>query len=269
MRVSWNEVTLTRLLNAARRRVLGFPHRLSFVFSKRGRENVRALSKLKNIHKGETAILLANGPSLASEDLSCTKTFRTFGLNRVYLGLEKFGVELDYLVCVNNLVLSQFSNELGVVECDKFLAWRARADFDNFTDIYWLSPGLQTKPFSKDVARGINPAATVTFAALQIIYHMGFNRVIILGMDHSFTLKKSTIPNTTETYNHEKDVNHFLPNYFPKGVKWETPDLKSSEYFYGLAREAFEADGRSIIDCTSGGRCQVFEKGNLAEELLR
>ena len=267
MRISWKEISWLRLMKAIKRRFLGVPDRLSFVYSKRGRANAHALESLKDIHKGETAILLANGPSLANEDLRCTKNYQTFGLNRVYLGFDKLGIELDYLVCVNNLVLSQFGDELGLVQCKKFLAWSARAHLASVKDTYWLNPGLQVKSFSTNIARGINPAATVTFAALQIIYHMGFEKVLILGMDHSFNLKKSNIPNTTETYDHEKDVNHFLPNYFPKGVKWETPDLVSSEYFYLEAREAFERAGRRIVDCTTDGKCQVFEKGILTEEL--
>jgi hypothetical protein len=35
-----------------------------------------------------------------------------------------------------------------------------------------------------------------------------------------------------------------------------------------MAREAFEAAGRRIIDCTVNGACTVFEKGRL-EEVLR
>ena len=45
------------------------------------------------------------------------------------------------------------------------------------------------------------------------------------------------------------------------------PDLANSERFYAMARNAFEADGRRILDCTVGGSCTVFEKSRLEEEL--
>ena len=86
-------------------------------------------------------------------------------------------------------------------------------------------------------------------------------------MDHNFQLDKSKTPNTKEVYSHSKDVNHFIDNYFPKGVKWETPDLMSSEYFYTIARDHFERNGREIVDCTSGGNCEVFKKGNATNVL--
>lgn len=267
MRVKVRELSPARVAKGVMRRLTGVPGRCSFAFSRDGTRNRKGLEALRDSHKGETCILLANGPSLANEDLRLTFQFPTFGLNRVYLGADKLNFKLDYLVCVNRLVLSQFGSEIEGVRCKKFLSWDSRTNFQAVDDIHWLNPGLQFNSFSKDITRGLNPAATVTFAALQIIYFMGFEKVVILGMDHSFSLKKSTIPNTTEVYNHEEDVNHFLPNYFPKGVKWETPDLVSSEHFYSIAREVYERAGRRIVDCTTKGQCEVFEKGILLEEL--
>jgi hypothetical protein len=119
--------------------------------------------------------------------------------------------------------------------------------------------------FGQDLSKSINPAATVTYAALQIIYYMGFSEVIIIGMDHNFETKKKNRPNEVEVREEEVDTNHFHPNYFPKGSKWGTPDLVSSEYFYKIARNHFENDGRKIIDCTINGKCEVFEKGDIAD----
>jgi len=94
---------------------------------------------------------------------------------------------------------------------------------------------------------------------------MGFSEVLIIGMDHNFITKKSNTPNKTEIRDEELDVNHFHPNYFPKGSKWETPDLTSSEYFYSIAKRVFEEDGRKIYDCTINGKCQVFDKAEIKD----
>lgn len=90
---------------------------------------------------------------------------------------------------------------------------------------------------------------------------MGFSEVIIIEMDYNFQTKKNNRPNEVEV-REEEDKNNFHPNYFPKGSKWETPDLVSSEYFYNIAKNEFEKVGRKIIDCTVNGKCQVFEKGD-------
>ena len=40
--------------------------------------------------------------------------------------------------------------------------------------------------------------------------------------------------------------------------------LRNSEISYKAARDVFEAGGRSIIDCTIGGACDVFEKADVS-----
>jgi hypothetical protein len=61
------------------------------------------------------------------------------------------------------------------------------------------------------------------------------------------------------------DPNHFDPNYFGKGFRWQLPDLQTSELAYRLAREAFESDRRRIIDCTVDGKLDVFPKADLLD----
>lgn len=61
------------------------------------------------------------------------------------------------------------------------------------------------------------------------------------------------------------DPNHFCENYFGHGQKWDNPQLAESEFYYARAREAYEADGRRIIDATPGGSCSVFEKQDYKE----
>jgi len=58
------------------------------------------------------------------------------------------------------------------------------------------------------------------------------------------------------------DPNHFAPNYFGKGFKWQLPDLESSEKSFELAHQAFEKAGRQILDATIGGQLNIFPKVN-------
>jgi hypothetical protein len=60
---------------------------------------------------------------------------------------------------------------------------------------------------------------TVTFAALQVAFFMGFSEVVIVGMDHRYAYKG--LPNEA----HElvgADLNHFDPSYF-SGHTWDNP----------------------------------------------
>ncbi len=62
-------------------------------------------------------------------------------------------------------------------------------------------------------------------------------------------------------------MNHFDPNYFGPGFKWQLPDLQTSEIAYALAKKNYETAGREIVDCTVGGALNVFRKSHLREEL--
>jgi hypothetical protein len=112
--------------------------------------------------------------------------------------------------------------------------------------------------FTPDLTKPLSSGGTVTFVALQIAYYMGFSEVILIGVDHNFA--DTGTPNKTETRRSSVDENHFHPNYFPKGSRWQLPDLRRSEAAYEIAREAFEKDNRQILDATVNGKCPTFRK---------
>ncbi|HEY5671029.1 MAG TPA: hypothetical protein VIS10_13620, partial [Anaerolineales bacterium] len=91
----------------------------------------------------------------------------------------------------------------------------------------------------------------------QLAYHMGFQQVILIGVDHSFTTQGK--PNTTITSQGD-DPDHFHAGYFGKGFRWQLPDLETSERAYNMARQAYEVDGREVLDATVGGKLTVFPK---------
>jgi hypothetical protein len=94
---------------------------------------------------------------------------------------------------------------------------------------------------------------------MQLAYFMGFDEVVLIGVDHSFKTKGT--PNIT-VISEGDDEDHFASEYFGKGFRWQLPDLEASEIAYMKAKEAFEADGRKIIDATIDGKLTVFPKAD-------
>jgi hypothetical protein len=188
----------------------------------------------------------------------------TFGLNRSYLAFDRWGFASTYHVVVNTLVAQQSGAELALVPGPLFTSESNRG----------LYPGASAEPyylkndrpagFYGNVANGIWEGATVTYVAMQLAYYMGFQRVILVGVDHRFatTGEPHTVVETLDT-----DENHFDPSYFGRGYKWQLPDLATSQIAYELARSAFERRGRSIVDATVGGGLTVFPKVDLAKAL--
>lgn len=86
---------------------------------------------------------------------------------------------------------------------------------------------------------------------------MGFEQIVLIGVDHSFVAKGK--PNAT-VVSQGDDLSHFDPGYFGKGFRWQLPDLDTSEQGYWMARQAFETAGRTVVDATINGQLQVFPK---------
>jgi hypothetical protein len=221
------------------------------------RASLERLGALKDSHKGERAFILGNGPSLKHTDVSKLRGEQTFGMNRVFLAFEEWGFATSYLVSVNDLVNEQSAEEIERLQLPKFLSWRARHFIEPDEHTSYLFSTYERPTFAKDVRGRVWEGATVTYVALQLAYHMGFETVVLIGVDHSF--KAQGTPNTT-VVSQGADVDHFDARYFGKGLRWQLPDLEVSEQAYRMAKQAFEADGRRVLDATIGGQLDVFDK---------
>ena len=221
------------------------------------RSSIARLGQMQGIHKGKRAFIIGNGPSLRATDVSKLKGEFTFGMNRVYLAFPNWGFQTSYFVSVNDLVIEQSAQEIEALSMPKFLAWRARRYVAPRPDILFLHSTYERPAFSRDARRRLWEGATVTYVALQLAFHMGFETVILIGVDHSFSTTGQ--PNTTVTSQGD-DPDHFAADYFGRGFRWQLPDLDMSERAYAMARGAYEADGRQVLDATIGGKLQVFPK---------
>ena len=229
------------------------------------------LKKFKDIHYGKRAILVCNGPSLNKIDFEAIKNERIIGLNKIHLGLKRFGLNPDYIVAINNLVIEQAIKEMAKINCPKFIMNHSKSLAIKDKNIYMINrisgpragqrgDGIN---FSTDLAKGFIGGNTVTYAALQIAFYMGFSKIIIIGMDHNFTYHGN--PNQ-EGLLDGADPNHFDSSYF-SNMLWHNPDLKASEEAYKYAKETYELNGRQIIDSTIDGKCKIFDKQDLKEAL--
>ena len=225
------------------------------------RESMSRLGALRGSRKGQRAFIVGNGPSLRSMDLSLLRNDFTFGLNRIYLAFPSLGFETTCLVAVNDLVVEQCIREMQALAIPRFFSWRSRrfvpvgthgSQLPTFLYTTYESPG-----FAMDARGRLWEGATVTYVALQLAFHMGFQQVILIGVDHHFTTQGTA--NMTIVSDGD-DPNHFSPGYFGKGFRWQLPDLQTSEAAYTMARNAFVRSGREVLDATVGGRLTIFPK---------
>lgn len=260
MRFRLSEITPTRIGNAVLRRIKDIPDALSWKLSKLANDNRGHLAGYHDIHRGQRCFIIANGPSLGAMDLRALAGEFTISMNRAYILYAQWGFTPSYYVGINELVLEQFATDIAQLDMPRFVNFNRRRCFGGSrNEPMYLRVGLGLEDrFCRNIAGTISSGGTVTFACLQLAYFMGFSEVILIGLDHNFVEKG--VPNTTEVRRQARDESHCHPDYFPQGIKWQLPDLYRSELAYALARQAFEADGRRVLDATVNGKCQVFDK---------
>lgn len=226
--------------------------------------SITSRRKLRNEHNkylGKKAVILCNGPSLLETDFASLKDTFCIGLNKINLLFDKNDFRPSCIVSVNKLVLEQNKGFFNQTDIPLYLSHKAVSFIRSRRNVNFLHTLVYPSvPFAQNVKLSVNEGYTVTFVALQLAFHLGFKEVALVGCDHNFAVSG---PSNKEVVSEEDDKSHFDPNYFGKGVKWQLPDLVSSEYFYAKAQENYELASRKIFNATIGGKLEVFERKSL------
>jgi len=223
------------------------------------------LRVLKDAWRGEPVIIVGNGPSLKKTPLDKFSSFKSIGMNKINLLFKSTDWRPTLITCVNRHVISQNRSFFLSTSIPVFIAWQnrfflRRRKSDNI-EFFFNSNKVH---FSRELHNTAGAGATVTFTALQLAHYLGADPVILVGVDHSFSTVGS--PHETQVRKGD-DPNHFHPDYFASGVKWNLPDLDTSEVAYKLAHDEFQRDGRRIFDATVGGKLRIFPKISVDDAL--
>ena len=214
--------------------------------------------------RSDTAVLLGNGPSLNAVDLSLLRGRDVYISN--YAMRHPALRRLARGVAVTNLMVAE---QAPFVFHDTPLwsfhpVWMGHVIPDRARTV-WLNAVGGPLFFGAPVTRAIAWHATVSFFWLQILYHAGYRRVLMAGFDNSYVQPKG-IREGVVLHQTAPDPNHFDPRYF-QGKTWQAADTDHMAATYALARQHYEADGRVILNCTAGGRLEVFDRQDLATAL--
>lgn len=240
-----------------------FLRRLKWDVNYRSWRSRARLRRLRNKHRGQKAVILCNGPSLLKVDfdqLSHSGVF-TFGLNKINMLFDKTDFRPSTIVAVNPYVIEQNREFYNSTEIPLLLDSCGTKVGINFREnIAFLHSAALHGAFARDCSMSIFQGHTVTYVALQLAFHMGFSRVALVGCDHNFATKG---PANKTVESGDSDPNHFDPKYFSGGDKWQLPDLFESEMAYFKAKTEYEETGRKIVNCTEGGKLEIFPRSSL------
>ncbi|MCH7867681.1 MAG: DUF115 domain-containing protein [Myxococcales bacterium] len=234
------------------------------------RSSSPGIGQFRDIHSGQRCFVLGCGPSLKQHDPAPLANEFTFGMNGTFLLHDWLGFESTYYAVedalfhedrfqdIKDLVRASVSFFPLQLECHGFnrsnrYYYRGIQDFDDVQSANWPA-------FSNDATRLLFSGGTVTYICLQLAYFMGFEEVILLGMDHAYSKPDDLIVRGHEWTSTGADPNHFDPDYFGPGYRWRDPQTHRMEKSYTVARRVFERSGRRIVNASVGGKLEVFER---------
>ena len=219
-------------------------------FSERHRE----LAQFKDIHRGKRCFLIGNGPSLSFEDLNTLKENHeiTFGVNRIYLSFDKTDWRPDYYVLVDSIVLQQDFETVQKLDLPVLFI------SDNYTEesikgsknVFYFSKRenrYDSESFSLDFSQYVYGGSTVIYDAMQIAVYMGFEEIILLGVDMTRVKPGERIP-------------HFYAGNLKGDEKLVKGDVGVVLKVFEIAEKVTKQRGVRILNATRGGNVEAFER---------
>jgi hypothetical protein len=173
---------------------------------RRCQQSLPRLKELKNRHQGETIFCLGNGPSLNQQRLDLLDGKIVLLTNRAFQLLDRFRPGIAYNVVgdvhgFNQIGASLMARpEIAFVSCHLLAGHALKSEYCSEKHVYLMpafkwqhrAGSIQPEPwpgtgFSRDITRRIYWGYSVIFGAIQIAYHLGAERVVILGVDMNYT----------------------------------------------------------------------------------
>lgn len=221
----------------------------------------------RGAYRGQRCFVLGNGPSLNRTDLGRLEGETTFGVNGIFLAE---GFRPTFYVATSATYWRQHVEEIRRVDCERrFLPSDTRTLASQVPTswlrhrrprYYGLLGDLRPIPaaFSRRPDRLVFGGGTVLYVCLQLALHLGFETAILLGVDHDYGAGKGR--NTDKragSYLENTGNLHFSDSYHTAPVRFHL-DLEAIERAFELARQAFAADGRQILNASPGSKLETL-----------
>ena len=234
----------------------------------------KKLAALKNIHEGEAAFLIGNGPSLRPEDLTAiyNNRIKSFASNRIYNTYDKTPWRTDYYVSEDAYVLDEIKDRVNLLDCDYkfipiYLNWDRDIKIKNalyfYQSFYKNGSG---KKFSDEIPHEIVCRGTVITTCAQIAIYMGFKKLYLIGVDHNFSRMTDKNGNliidksVKDHYGVEKNADEKTKGIF---------NIDNATQAFMDLKDFAEERGVEIYNATRGGKLEVFERVNFDDLFVK
>ena len=224
----------------------------------------KELRKLNNIHNGETCFIVGNGPSLKAEDLEIIHKNKipTFGFNRIYLMFEKTNWRPTYYISQDEKMLKNCIEQVNEMKVPyKFipLQWKYYFGIDIDKALYFNIERYDSRKIVQfgNFANFVENSSTVAYTAAQLAAYMGFKKIYLIGVDHSFSVVKN---DKGEIIRDENARDYFSDVYNADKDELYIPNLDASTRTFLKMKKNCDANGIKVYNATRGGKLEVFPR---------
>ena len=218
-------------------------------------------------------LVIANGPSLKDVDNKFLRKYPSIGCNRIYLKehfTPTYFVQFGRNQVSTIELASDYYRLMSEVEAS-FVNRFALEHFNMYENAYGISTiplsvwdGPDTNPedkqrvggaFSFDPLDGMGIGGSVIYQSLQLAFWMGFDPVLIVGLDHHYP-KHLDVP--WHFYENTPEVTDLSGPLGGRGG-W----LKRANTAFENARMVYGDADRELLNLTPNTRCDIFQKEDI------
>ncbi len=227
----------------------------------------KKLKSYKNKYAGKRCFIVANGPSLRTEDLELlhSRGEITFAMNRIFKIFPQTNWRPTYYACEDELIAVDCQHEInGINAKAKFVPIEIKWWHDiNINDAVHFHLNYNAEDnyefgFSPDIAHQIDCRGTVTCTCLQIAAYMGFSEIYLIGVDHNFQKIIDENGNIIE----DKTVKDYFIEGYDSDIKESVVhNMGHTTRSYMDMKKYCDKNGKSTIyNATRGGKLEVFQR---------
>ena len=225
------------------------------------------LARLRNAYVGQTLFLLGGGPSLRAMDIAALPRGRVLFMT----------VNNGYRLFPNAYIPMHAVSDIACYEKDGFAIEQANIGLRFYRSRFRITEpfqihkpeqrtvfvparkgGVLKRGFQNDASRGLGNDSTVLIFAAQLGFYLGFARINVLGCDLDYSAPQTYAYEMTQADEaHEQSAI----------VKERRRAMINANAEFAALRAAFEANGRSLINCGLGGKLDALPRQSFAEAL--
>jgi hypothetical protein len=229
----------------------------------------RKLFYLKNKHKGQSALIVGNGPSVRIENLENSSGMISFGMNQIFRIFEKTNWRPDYYAISDTLVAENFGDKILSLYNGTILAsYHLKQILGSDKRILYFRKDHEcyenTNPqFSDNCMKIVYGGYTTSYLCMQLAWFFGMKNMFTMGIDANYDFddaEKVGMHGNYEVVLTKQKKNWFIPEYFDENEKMIKPKVKQQSLAYYAAKRFIEAKGGNITNVGQDSPLDIFPR---------